>query len=338
MIPTISIVVPVYNLEKIVADTLNSIIAQDYPNTEILVINDGSTDGTYETANNVLSKSGMNYRIFSYFPNRGVAYARNTGLSNAHGKYVVFLDGDDMFDPDMLSLLYKEAARCDEQCDIVLCGHRKFEPVTGKNKMFPLKLSTLRGRSIQQLVAMRILNKLEASLCALYRLELLSSCGLRFTEGCLAGEDGEFFIKALSRSHRISFIEDCPYIYIQHETMGSRQPKSKDTLIRRYEDNLNSVVRYAKYINTYTTDKHVRKLIDFLLVPQSCQKKLSVCAMKNDRSRFDRYLKKVLFRKLLRRSYASIFIKPEVFFKTLIILLTPDAYYKSYSKRYCSGT
>lgn len=330
----ISVVIPAYNLENIIRGTLESVIAQDYPNIEILVINDGSLDATSDVAKAVLEKSGSSYKVIDNAINNGVSCARNIGLKASSGEYVIFLDGDDLFDNNMLTLLHNEAKRIGSECDMVLCGHRDFETATGETTYFPLPYRQMRNKTIPELIAMRILNKMEPALSTLYSKSLLMRHSLRFHEHCLTGEDGEFFIKALSRCKKIGFIKECPYVYIQHDAMGCRQPKSKETLIKRYEDDANAVRRYTKYIAKYSDDAKIHKLLRTFLTPQSCQRLLSVCAMKGEREKFDRYLSKSLLKKLLLEARKSFFLKPEIFLKSLLIILVPSIYYTSYNKRY----
>jgi glycosyltransferase involved in cell wall biosynthesis len=94
-LPLVSVVIPAYNASLFIAETLNSVIKQTYPNIEIIVVNDGSSDNT----DSVISafSSEINYLIQT---NQGVSAARNKGLSIATGKYICFLDADDWFFPN----------------------------------------------------------------------------------------------------------------------------------------------------------------------------------------------------------------------------------------------
>jgi len=90
--PLVSVVVPVYNDEKTIEETLASILSQDYKNLEIIVINDGSTDGTSA----ILSHYNDKVKII-YQANAGSAVARTQGIKSAHGKYIAFIDADDLW-------------------------------------------------------------------------------------------------------------------------------------------------------------------------------------------------------------------------------------------------
>jgi glycosyltransferase involved in cell wall biosynthesis len=92
--PLVSAIVPVYNGEKYLSDTLESILGQTYSNLECLVVDDGSTDGTSD----ICKGFGAQIRLIKK-PNGGVSSARNLGIREAGGKYVAFLDADDKWEP-----------------------------------------------------------------------------------------------------------------------------------------------------------------------------------------------------------------------------------------------
>ncbi|ALO40953.1 glycosyltransferase family 2 protein [Pseudoalteromonas phenolica] len=99
-----SIIIPIYNSEEFILDTLNSISKQDYDNFEVLMVNDGSTDNTKEILNNYSEKDNR-FRLLSQ-SNSGPNVARNLALQNACGDYLLFLDSDDIFKSHTLSRLH----------------------------------------------------------------------------------------------------------------------------------------------------------------------------------------------------------------------------------------
>ena len=97
--PRVSVVIPVYNCEKYIAAAIDSVLCQTYKDYEIIVVNDGSSDGT----NDILLRYGSKIRVVSQ-TNSGPAGARNTGVFNAKGEFIAFLDQDDTWLPQKLSL------------------------------------------------------------------------------------------------------------------------------------------------------------------------------------------------------------------------------------------
>jgi len=92
----VSVVIPVFNYGCYLAEAIDSVLSQSYNPIEIIVVNDGSTDNSSEIANSYPDI------IYLYQPNQGVATARNTGLSNARGKFIAFLDADDTWHPEKI--------------------------------------------------------------------------------------------------------------------------------------------------------------------------------------------------------------------------------------------
>jgi len=111
----VSIIVPVYNVEKYLAECLNSAILQDYDNIEIIAINDGSTDASLSILEEFRTKHKN--MIVKSIPNQGLSVARNTGLEIATGEYILFLDSDDFIEKHTVSTCMKYFRQ--HQTDIV---------------------------------------------------------------------------------------------------------------------------------------------------------------------------------------------------------------------------
>ena len=92
----VSIVIPLYNKENFILDTLKSIRAQDFKNWECIIIDDGSTDSSLKVVTDFCNAHSGNWKIYSV-PNGGQTKARNVGISHAAGRYLAFLDADDLW-------------------------------------------------------------------------------------------------------------------------------------------------------------------------------------------------------------------------------------------------
>ncbi|GAP72521.1 glycosyltransferase family 2 protein [Candidatus Symbiothrix dinenymphae] len=119
----LSIIVPVYNQEPYLAKCLDSLLNQDLTNYEILAINDGSTDNSA----NILEKYALKYDNVMVVnqENKGLGGARNTGLSRARGKYVMFIDSDDYIEPNSLSILINKISA--DKSDILYANFIKVD-------------------------------------------------------------------------------------------------------------------------------------------------------------------------------------------------------------------
>ncbi len=116
IMPKISIVMPVYNASKYLEEALCSVLGQTFTDYELICINDCSTDGSLETLR-TYQETDSRISILNNPEHRGAAYSRNRGMKVARGEYLVFLDGDDIFDETMLMKAYRTAK--EKQADIV---------------------------------------------------------------------------------------------------------------------------------------------------------------------------------------------------------------------------
>ncbi len=126
----VSIIVPVYNVEKYIRDTISSVLAQTYENWELLLVEDGSRDGTVDIVKQMMEEEPKaQIRLLRLPENVGAAKARNKGLEAARGRFITYLDSDDLWEPEKLErqlafLEEKEAA-------FVFTGY-EFADETGK--------------------------------------------------------------------------------------------------------------------------------------------------------------------------------------------------------------
>lgn len=136
--PLISVIVPAYNAEKWIAQACNSVFEQTYPNWQLIVVDDGSRDSTYEILQAIAGEhSTMNV---IHTENGGVCKARNIGLDKSQGEYIVFLDADDLLATDALEKMYN--AINTQQADIV-AGAR--DNITSKGGAIGMSLSKRDG-------------------------------------------------------------------------------------------------------------------------------------------------------------------------------------------------
>ena len=213
----ISLIVPVYNVKNYLRDCLDSLLAQTYPNFEIVVVDDASTDGSGKIVRRYAERY-PSIRVVSHDRNRGLAAARNTGIAAARGEYIAFVDSDDYVSSNYLSGLYGNAAA--QRADISVCGrYLAFETQEGLRLVEDAQ-TAFSCRRLSNLEGLRALNSYRAfdmSMCSkLIKKSLL--CGIEFPEGKLC-ED--YFT-----CHKIVFKASCLYydpapLYYYRQRPGS---------------------------------------------------------------------------------------------------------------------
>ena len=324
--PTIGVIIPAYNGEKHLAPTLESIINQDYENLEIIFVNDGSTDNTLNIAENVLKNSGRVYKIINHEKNSGVSAARNVGLKTAQGKYVLFCDSDDIVERNFVSSLLLEAE--DKNADLVFCGFKSYYEAENKFEIEPITLKEkftnpefyLRAWAKQDM-------KFWSACIVIFKKSFIDKINLRFNEQCKLGEDTEFVLKAIASAEKVSFIKENLYIYVHHSGMTtkrySKNRKFFESLALARYRSIRPVIRRMK-------DKKVRDYAVSFYIADSIVDKLTYCARDKapgDFERMKRILKHKKVREILFSTIKFVFRKPELFFKSLMLLYLPKLYY-----------
>lgn len=202
--PKISVVVPVYNVEAYVEKCLASLAAQTYPNMEVLVVDDTSTDGGGPICDAWAARD-RRFRVLHLPENQGLSAARNEGIRRAAGDYVAFVDSDDYVEPDLLETLYRAL---EENCaDISICGDEGLRLKPGPAQVLTPAAAArcLAGRS----------PFLWTAWGKLFPMELARR--IPFDRSALCCEDLLFFYQALKRAGCIAYVPDPLYHYVFRE-------------------------------------------------------------------------------------------------------------------------
>ena len=205
--PEISIIVPVYNVVSYLEKCIASITSQTFTDWELILIDDGSTDGSADIAGKLHDKD-TRIKIFSK-PNGGVSSARNLGLDLAQGKYVMFVDSDDICHPQLLEILYTAA---ESDTELVMCNYSRFQTEPDFIKIegcYPEKL-----KSRQEIYQSLILNNiLHPPFAKLYLSNIIERHGLRFPIELQLGEDVLFNLSYLRNISRGTYVNLPLYFY-----------------------------------------------------------------------------------------------------------------------------
>ncbi len=205
----ISVIIPVYDVENFLPRCLESVIKQTYCNLEIILVDDGSTDNSGCICDEYAKEDGRIITIHK--KNEGVSVARNVALDIAKGQYIVFVDSDDVIEPDMIETLVNEM---EDNIDIVECEYYEFsdDGKGVKNKGNNSFLSKTYKNSDKLIgffdgtIKWAIWNKL-------YRVELLKN--IRFNIAKTIGEDAEFIWSCCNNAKAIKEISYYGYGYYQ---------------------------------------------------------------------------------------------------------------------------
>lgn len=224
----VSIIIPVYNNEKFLEKCLTSVLNQTLKDIEIIIINDGSTDGSLAILENY---QNMNPNIILVNqPNAGQAVAINRALDLACGEYVAFVDADDYVEPHMMETLYQEAKA--NNLDLVICN---FSKVDTQGKLLSYHdHSNFEHKILErnQVIREFLLNRKELvegfSWNKLIKLSLFKDFNIRYPN--IKYEDIPTIFSILTKINRCKYINDNLYYYVQHA--GSiTNTKNKENII-----------------------------------------------------------------------------------------------------------
>ena len=210
---SLSIIVPVYNKEKYLESTLESLISQNVVDCEIILVDDGSTDNSPHICDEYKTKDNR-IRVL-HIPNQGVSNARNTGLNVSNGAYIAFMDADDLVDKRMYELMIDEIAKTGS--DMSICG----------TKIIDLKGKTTYSFSNGNNVVLTNMEAVESFLnesrftygsCnKVYKRELIR--GIKFETGRGDNEDKFFLLQAIVASSSVAIIGEP--LFINRKTTNS---------------------------------------------------------------------------------------------------------------------
>lgn len=250
----LSIIIPAYNVEKYISNTLESLINQDDKNFEIIIVDDGSTDNTNNLIKEISLKSKVKNCELIKTVNGGVSCARNRGLYEASGKFVMFLDGDDYVSKDLIKTIKKSIE--EKEPDIICWGY----DVVNEDKKTIIQYFERFSPDLTDMSGIELLENMLFKKniwiwtgSVAYNRDFLLNNSLKYTDGCSNGEDQEFIIKAVSISNKVIFLPEILSYYVQRE--GSI---SNSYNIKRF-DAIGAMKRTFEYVDKIN-DKRIKKI------------------------------------------------------------------------------
>ena len=210
--PIVSVVVPIYNGERYLRDSLDSLLAQTFQDFEIICVNDGSTDSS-ESIINEYAERDSRVKIVNQ-TNGGVASARNAGIENAEGRYLLFCDDDDLFASNMLEAMVGTMER--NNADICIPNGYKLD-MADNERVVDFNFINTKFLPEKECFSPRdagkyLLNFPTFFIYKMYRLPFVREHGI-FFDARRAEEDALFFTQALLLSERITVVKDRLFYY-----------------------------------------------------------------------------------------------------------------------------
>ncbi len=253
--PKISIVVPAYNVEKYIAQCLQSLVNQTYKNLEIIVVNDGSKDKTGEIIEKIAKED--NRIVYINQKNKGVAETRNVALQKVNSEFVMFVDSDDWLDLETCETVLKEATL--ENADMIMFGYiREYAERALPKAMFDEEKIIFEGEDVKDKLHRRIFGPINEELRnperlnvnttiwgKLYKTSIVKNVKFVSLQELGLCEDGYFNISVFKNVKKAVFIKKYFYHY-RKVINGGSLTQNKDSNIfekeKRFYNKLNEII------------------------------------------------------------------------------------------------
>ena len=227
-LPKISVIIPVYNVENHLHRCIESIISQSFTDFELILVDDGSNDNSGNICD---SYSGKDNRIISVHQlNQGPSVARNRGIKESKGDYILFIDSDDYIDLDYFQVLY------DNKTDFTVCGMRKANE-TGKVFSCVSYIPYYSNKSIDYSYMFEC-SDIYSPCCKLFNSRIVKLYNIAFPVNISWGEDGIFVVDYLEHVQSVKFLTYVGYNYIRYT--------SKDTISSTLRYDIMEQIQYTR--------------------------------------------------------------------------------------------
>lgn len=250
----VSVIIPCYNCETYIVETLDSLNNQICKSIEVLCINDGSSDNTVSVIRDYINSSPLSIRLINQ-NNSGVSKARNRGIDEAKGDYVLFLDSDDIINKHMIEQLLSSM---DDDVDVSYCKmSRNIVKVTSADYDFiPIRKEVNRDEMMDFL----LYSMGEVCFtCYLYKKSILDNYNIRFSEQTKYFEDREVNWKYLCHCQKGFFIDAPLYGYRMNDSSVTKSPD-----LSRITDSLEASFRVKEYVKEYAPN-FFERISDYLI-------------------------------------------------------------------------
>ena len=262
---TVSVVVPIYNAERYLEESINSILEQTYDKLQIILVNDGSTDNSWEICKK-LEKDDSRITAVTQ-KNGGVSVARNKGMELATGEWMMFVDPDDILDKNIVSTLLNETTN---SVDIVISSCYGFDNNGKKRAHFFAEDRTFKDDKLDlylQLLEVsygqtgELFTAIGVPWGKLYRRDFLKKYNLKFDPKLRRMQDNIFNMYAFYYANEIKYI-DRPLYYYRLENISSFGKKNKRNFEKIFRPVIEARYNGLKNLNLYSNPQIYQKYIN----------------------------------------------------------------------------
>ncbi|GIM29301.1 beta-1,3-N-acetylglucosaminyltransferase [Clostridium polyendosporum] len=291
----LSIVIPMYNTERHITKCLESLNNQTIKDFEIIIIDDGSSDESYKKAKEYLKDKTLSYSMISQ-KNLGQSVARNEGIKNAVGRYILFLDSDDFVGNNLVEKTREAAYK--QESDLLLFDYKRVKAdgtiIPNRQQTFESFKEIKEGIDVFYAYKNNEIRLWTSSL--IYNREFILKNNLKYLADCHGAEDLNFIFKSLMKAKKVSFIEDTLSYYYQRVDSLTNSPdiKKNITVVNAMED-------VCKFIKKNSLDSKLEEIIKTEFTPEHIMYQLFGYINEENKNEVINYLKEPKIKTYLKR-------------------------------------
>ncbi|MBD8071307.1 glycosyltransferase family 2 protein [Bacillus sp. PS06] len=329
MLPKISVIIPVYNVENYLHRCVDSVLNQTFQEFEIILINDGSTDKSGGICDDYAQRDSRITVIHK--KNARVAAARNDGLKMAKGKYVSFIDSDDWIEPEMFQRMITKA---DEyQLDFIMCDYKKRSDSYEQNKTQPIRSGFYSKENIvnELYKCLIMFDDIEfpptiSNWVCFFRAEFLKCYNLKYDEDIHYCEDSLFGSKVMYHANNFYYLKDhyyYNYFYNPNSTTNTYNEQKWQSYLKINE----RLKKYFESTNEFDLSRQIKINMLYFSLNELGQIKYST----NNFEQRINMVKQIMYHPKVKEIFED-FKLPNVSWKTkLIILMIKFKFFRTYN-------
>lgn len=315
----LSVIVPCYNCQNFIDRCVKSIKNNTIKETEILLINDGSTDNTLDTINRI-ARENSNVIVFDKI-NTGVSDTRNFGIAKAKGKYISFVDSDDYIRNNMFTIMVDKMEK--EALDIICCDYVELHNDVIVNSKFNYEENLYNRKEILE---MYLIGKISISIWdKMFRKDIIKN--IQFNCKLAVGEDSLFCLESFMNANRTYLLNDSYYVYFQNEKSAVHTVSNKILQIAQLDKYIPTTIKqeFNEHYKYFMADCMLR-----------CIHTLSIICCKDNKKSIIKFLNKICDKNkiniLIKSKYSTLYVKIEMIFLKAFGIRTHLFLFKYYKK------
>lgn len=317
----VTVIIPVFNLEKYIIDCLKSLSAQTYNNFEIILIDDGSNDNSEIIINNFIKENkNMAIRLIKQ-DHQGVSIARNTGIELSLGEFIIFIDGDDTVENNYIELLHHSIS--ESKSDLGFCGYNmiseKGKFISSYDQIFSFFYENITG---VELLEIFFNNKINI-FCwnTILRKNIILENKLKFSSNISYGEDIEFMMKYILNSKKTVCTSKNLYNYRQRSTSAiGNKGNYKYFQTIKVLINIKEIIKDTSYTN-------LRNLLQINKLPKNLITVLRSWSIYEQKHKFRLLVKSPFAKKILCNGISIKYFDHKRLIFSMILLTIPNIFY-----------